>query len=90
MSIEEQPQVPDEAQKTALEESQEQVCQEQPRRGQYVVNADNTELPERRGQYVVNADETELPERRGQYVANADNIARPEGIGTIDTEAGTV
>ena len=74
MSTEEQPQVSEEAQKTALGESQEGICQEQPRRGQYVVNEDNTEPPE----------------RRGQYIANADNTVRPEGIKTIETEDGTI
>lgn len=74
MSTEEQPQVPEEVHKTALEESQERVCQEQLRRGRYVVNEDNTELPE----------------RRGQYVANADNTVRPECIKTIETEDGTI
>jgi hypothetical protein len=45
---------------------------------------------ERRGQYVVNADNTEPPERRGQYIANADNTARQKGIKTIETEDGTI
>lgn len=74
MSTEEQPQVPEEAEKTALEEYQEGICQGQPRRGECVVNEDNTEPPE----------------RRGQYIANADNTARPEGIKTIETEDGTI
>ena len=73
MSTEEKHQVPEEPQKTALEEHQEQVCQEQPRRGQYVVNADNTEPPG----------------RRGQYVAGADKAESPEGIESIEAEAKT-
>jgi len=61
MSTEEKPQISEKPQKTALEEPQEEVCQEQQRRGQYIVNGDNTEPP-RRGQYVAGADNTESPE----------------------------
>jgi len=58
MSTEEKPQVTEEPQKTAPEEPQEKVCEEQQRRGRYVVNSDSTEPPGR-GQYVAGADNTE-------------------------------
>ena len=61
MSTEEKPQVPEKTQKTTLEEPQEQVCHERLRRGQYIVNADNTEPPER-GQIVAGEDNTQSPE----------------------------
>ncbi len=58
MSTEEKPQVPEEPQKTALEEPEEEVCEEQQRRGQYVANSDSIEPPGR-GRYVIGADNTE-------------------------------
>ena len=61
MSTEEKPQIPEEPKKTAFEEPQEQVCQEQQRRGQYIANGDNAEPP-RRGQYVIGVGHTDSPE----------------------------
>ena len=61
MSTEEKPQVPEKPQKTTLEESQDDVCRERQRRGQYIANGDNTEPPGR-GQYIAGADDTESPE----------------------------
>ncbi len=61
MSIDEKPQVPEGSQKYSFEESQEEVCEEQQRRGEYVVNTDNPEPPGR-GRYVAGANNTESPE----------------------------
>jgi hypothetical protein len=61
MSSKETPQVPEESQKTAFKEPEEKVCEEQQRRGQYIVNSDNTEPPGR-GQYVAGVDNTETLE----------------------------
>ncbi|MCP4614470.1 MAG: hypothetical protein GY845_37805 [Planctomycetes bacterium] len=61
MSTEEKSQLPEKSQKTAFEESQEQVAPERQRRGQYIANGDNTEPPGR-GQYLAGADNTESPE----------------------------
>jgi len=61
MSTEEKPQIPEKPQKTALEGFQEEVCEDQQRRGRYIANGDNTEPP-RRGQYVARVDNTESPE----------------------------
>jgi hypothetical protein len=61
MSTDEKPQVTEEPQKNSFEEPQEGICEEQQRRGQYVVNADNPEPPGR-GQYVAGANNTESPE----------------------------
>lgn len=61
MSTKEKPQLPEASQKTAFKESNEAVCEEQQRRGQYVVNSDNTEPPGR-GQYIAGVDNTETSE----------------------------
>ena len=61
MSTEEKPRIPQKPQKTAFEESQEQVYPERQRRGEYIANGDNTEPPGR-GQYVAGADNTESPQ----------------------------
>ncbi|MHC4243062.1 MAG: hypothetical protein ACYS3N_18665 [Planctomycetota bacterium] len=61
MSAEEKPQIPEEPQKTALEDPQEEVCKEQQRRGQYIAHGDSTKPP-RRGEYVAGEDNTESSE----------------------------
>lgn len=61
MSTEEKPQVPEDLQKTAIQKFQEEVYEEQQRRGQYVENGGNIEPP-RRGQYVAGVDNTESAE----------------------------
>ncbi len=61
MSTKEKPQVPEEPQNTAFKEPKEEICEEQQRRGQYVVNGDNTEPPGR-GQYVAGVENTESSE----------------------------
>ena len=61
MNTDEKPQIPEEPQNTAFEEPQEEVREEQQRRGQYIAYGDNTEPP-RRGQYVVGVDNTESHE----------------------------
>ena len=61
MSTEEKPQIPQKPQKTAFEETKEQVAPELPRRGQYIANGDNIEPPGR-GHYVAGTDYTESPE----------------------------
>ena len=61
MNIEEKAQIPNEPRKASLEEPQRGVCEEQGRRGQYVVNEDNAEAPGR-GQYITGIDNRQLHE----------------------------
>jgi hypothetical protein len=61
MSSKEKPQLSDEPQNTAFEELEEEVFEEQQRRGQYVAGVDNTEPPGR-GQYVAGVDNAEIIE----------------------------
>jgi hypothetical protein len=61
MSTEEKPQGPKDSQKTAIEKFQDELCREKQRRGQYVENGDNTELPGR-GEYIAGEDNTESTE----------------------------
>jgi len=59
MSSKEKPPFSEEPQNTAFEELKEEVCEEQQRRGQYVVNDDDKEPP-KRGHYVAGVDNTEI------------------------------
>ena len=58
MNVAEEAQVPNEPRKASLEEPQGWMCEEQGRRGQYIVNGDNEEAPGR-GQYIAGRDSTE-------------------------------
>ena len=61
MNIAEKAQIPNELRKASREELQRGVCEEQGRRGQYIVNGDNALVPGR-GQYIAGADNRELHE----------------------------